>query len=486
MDIYFLNLKKLDKYKNIGFLFFVGILLVCFAKLFYCSISIDGANICDCMVADYYNFAKNMLGGKTLYKDLLDHKGIYLYIIYIIGMLISNGNPIVVPILETIVFTTTILACYYTIYNLNKSKNVSLMYTFIFSLFYFIVSQYTVLVNTEGLLAIAYFFIFSYVINHKKVTPKAFFLIGLAIGFFVNIKYVSILSLFGLFIYVTFLHFYNQNGVKQYLKSIIAGLMGALLVNIPFIAYLLKTNTTNYYMSSMLMASGVGIDIVFVIFCIGMSMFMIYLSINYYKKEETIKSIRFLALSCAIMVFIGGMVSSVYISYILATLVPFVFYDKKIDLSILFYIGIVLWFFSEQKNSNLIISDCLSENTKTISQKYGIDNSNIFYLTEDIGFGIYEDETFVEPYQWIPFRYFKTEKISREIIELEKDRLRSKRFEFVFVDGQLLDEKNLTKEKTYGYEADMYREIAPILIENYEPIDQCLWRRKDANENKTQ
>lgn len=472
------NAKQVNKIIIVKIITFFIILLVCIVKLFFCSISIDGSTIYDCMTADYYNFAKNMINGKLLYKDLLDHKGLYLYLIYIPCVLISGNNPISVVFVETLIFIVTIASCFYFCYKVtNKNKNISLIYTMIFSLCYFGITIKTVLINTEGLLAIFYFLIFSYVINCKKIMPKNFFLIGIILGIFINIKYTSILSFFGLFIYISFVHFYHKNNILFYIKSILMGILGIVIVNIPFFIYLISTNTLEYYLSFVRMTSDVNIKPI--LFYLIVSLFILFLSLKEYKNNNIIKSSKFLAISCLITLFIGSIVSNQYLAYSFVILFSFVFCENKLNLSVLFYIGFTLYFICLQNiNNNLVLEDSWVSPTKDVAKKYGINNSNIFYLTEDAGFGIYSDETFVEPYQWVPFRYYTIKDMSDKIFQIEKDRLISKKFEYVFVDSKFLTEERRKNEVAFGYEKEIYKKLAPILLENYEPIDQCLWRRK--------
>lgn len=53
----------------------------------------------------FFTMGKGMMNGKVLYRDLFDHKGPYLYLIYGIGYLIGNKSFIGIYILEVISFS---------------------------------------------------------------------------------------------------------------------------------------------------------------------------------------------------------------------------------------------------------------------------------------------------------------------------------------------------------------------------------------------
>ena len=68
-----------------------------------------------CMINDYFNFAKSMLQGDVLYVDLFDHKGIFLFLLYYIPVLISDTSLVGVFVFEALVSVGIVLSCYKTL-----------------------------------------------------------------------------------------------------------------------------------------------------------------------------------------------------------------------------------------------------------------------------------------------------------------------------------------------------------------------------------
>ena len=62
----------------------------------------------------YFNMAKGMLNGMTLYADIFDHKGPLIFFIYAVGALISESSYIGMFILQIIVWIVAIYATFFT------------------------------------------------------------------------------------------------------------------------------------------------------------------------------------------------------------------------------------------------------------------------------------------------------------------------------------------------------------------------------------
>ena len=87
---------------------------------------------------------------------------------------------------------------------------------------------------------------------------------------------------------------------------------------------------------------------------------------------------------------------------------------------------------------------------------------NVLYIWEDMGFGSYSEESFVEPYQWIPARFLYKENTYNEIIELNKQRILEKQFKFVITEYEKSNKQNKLKE--------VVSILTPYLEDNYTSI----------------
>lgn len=463
-------IEKLKQNKAISYVLFCSIILICFIKIFFCSVSIDGNSSFHCMVCDYWNFTKSMLNGRTLYVDLIDHKGLYLYLLYIPFVLISKGNMFGVVVAETIIFSGIVLSFYFIVKS-KFDKMTSLFYTSLFSLSFLLMTlPRIVLFNTDTMLIPFYFLTYGYVLNNKKYSNKSFFLIGLMLGFFINIKYSSILYFASLFLFATFLHFYNKNTIKHYFLLILNGLLGVVAINIPFFIYLIKTNTFQKFVHYAILASNTNSLNVILMICLFLICFIF--TIFLYKKGNKYFEI-FLCLSTLTISYIGMFFNENYIVVMFLIITPCCFI-KNIK-TIMFYISLIFLFF---------ISLGIPKETvdvKQISKEYGIDNSNLLYISEDIGFGSYSEKEFKEPYQWIPVRFLSNEKTYNEILLLYKQRIINKTFKFVITC------KENIKENEPDVLRDMSNVLTPYLEDNYTSISfqngkDCsviLWIAKD-------
>lgn len=440
------------------YILLLSILSMCITKIFFCSVSIDGNYPRYCIVCDYWNFTKSMLNGSKLYVDLIDHKGLYLYLLYAPFVLIFKNNMWGVVLAESIIFSGTVVSFYFMIKS-KFDKNTSLFFTNLFTLAFLIMSfTRPALFNTDTMLIPFYFLTYGYILNNKKYSNKSFFLIGLMLGFFINIKYSSILYFASLFLFATFLHFYNKNTIKNYFLLILNGLLGVVSINIPFFIYLIKTNTFQKFVYYAILASNTNSLNVILMICLFLICFIF--TIFLYKKGNKYFEI-FLCLSTLAISYIGMFFNGNYIVVMFLIIAPCCF--KKNIKSILFYIACSVLFYI----SMFIPDQGAKINIKDIAKQYGINNSNIVYVFEDLGFGAYSEESFKEPYQWIPVRFLYKDSFYDEIVELYTKRIVNQEFEFVITTTN--NNKDDNPEKI-GKIEKISQELVVYLQEYYTPI----------------
>ena len=445
------NNKKIEKLVGIASL--VAILIFCITKLFSCSVSFHGDACYQCIISDYWNMTKSIANGSRLYVDVIDHKGLYLYLLYLPFVLLGKNSMWPVVLAEFLIFTGTVAAFYYMVAGFVKEKSHRVVLTALFSASYLILSKNAALFNTDTLLVPFYFVLFRYVTNPKIYKPRDFFLIGLVIGFFVNIKYASILYFIGLFVFASFAYLYQKNRFAKYLKLVASGVLGAFVVNLPFLFYLLKTKTLRLFFYYMKLSSGASMKrcvILFTLFavCIALTCFL-------YAKRR--KYLWGLAVSSLLVSYIGMFFNPNYIAVAVLLLAPACLSCKKMVFYTIFSFLFIV----------ATMEDASHYSTKQVADSYGISNSNIVYLTEDVGFGSYKPDGFKEPYQWIPARFLKNDAFYQEILELNRERILEKRFRFFILADYSKVEEIDENDRYYK----ICEELRPVLEKTYHPIE---------------
>lgn len=445
------NNKKIEKLVGIASL--AAILIFCIAKLFSCSVSFHGDACYQCIVSDYWNMTKSIVNGSRLYVDVIDHKGLYLYLLYLPFVLLGKNSMWPVVLAEFLIFTGTVAAFYYMAVGFVKEKSNRAVLTALFSASYLILSKNAALFNTDTMLVPFYFVLFRYVTNPKIYKPRDFFLIGLVIGFFVNIKYASILYFLGLFVFASFAYLYQKNKVTNYLKLVASGVLGVFVANLPFLFYLLKTKTLHLFFYYMKLSSGTSMGRCVVLFTL-FAVCIIVTCILYAKKRDYLWGI---AVSSFLVSYIGMLFHTNYIVVAVLLLAPAFLNGKKM----VFYTVFSLLFFVAT------LEDVSHYSTKQVADSYGISNSNIVYFIEDNGFGSYKPDGFQEPYQWIPARFLENDAFYQEILKLNRERILEKRFRFfVSIDYSKVEEMD---ENDRYYK--VFEELRPFLEKTYHPIE---------------
>lgn len=94
---------------------FIVLFLYTFLLIFFCSMMSPLYPYNDWSDINlYFNVGKAMFNGKTLYTEVFDHKGPFIFLIYGIGYLISNTSFLGLYIIEALCWTLMVFAVYFT------------------------------------------------------------------------------------------------------------------------------------------------------------------------------------------------------------------------------------------------------------------------------------------------------------------------------------------------------------------------------------
>ena len=480
-----MNCKQSHFKKNRCLVFLFLIIAFVFVKIPFSSVATNGNTIYNCMTADYWNFAKDIVNGKQLYVDLLDHKGIYMYFPYIFAYLLGKGNLGIVAFLEAVIYGLTISTVGYLSYKKTNNKKKSILFSFVFAIVYFFITIRCPLINVEGLIAPFYFLFYIWIVYQQKIDKKYFFLIGMILGVFTTIKYSSLLYFAYLFLFATISFFLNKKKWIEYAKCVAFGVLGFLVTVVPFAIYLVATNTLQSYISLMKEASFANANAIISYTRISILLF-VWSIFLYKKKKETFEIV--LSLSTLFLSLIGMQWLPHYFAFLFTICFPILLVnvDKKKKAVSSFVIFFVF---------SILVVDCISENTilpeknyenttKGISERYGMTNNNTLYLTEDLGFGAYSKEPFKDVYQWIPSRMIFVDSFYNYLLNLNRNRIQSKEYEYLVIGNyvELIEKDDLVPNEK------MWNELFEDVQNNYDLVEMvydeiALWKAKPKQKN---
>lgn len=190
----------------------------------------------------FITVAHNVLDGKILYKDVFDHKGPVLYLINVIGLIIGNGSTNGIWFIELI----TLFVSGIFVYKLSKLffKDNIILSTFISCLYFLVMHLSSVIEfgnNTEEysllFIMISLYYFVKYLLSKEIKHDKKIMLVhGIlcACTMLLRVNNISIWLSIAVVIIVRLL--YNRE-YKNLLYNLIFGILGILIIFVPFIIY---------------------------------------------------------------------------------------------------------------------------------------------------------------------------------------------------------------------------------------------------------
>lgn len=385
---------------------------------------------------DFINIAKSMINGAILYSDVADHKGLYLFLPFLLAQKISMKSTVPVYILEQIVFIIIVVSALMFYQNQTRDIESALKRTTIFTIIFVLFSWRGVsLLITEGFLCIALFWLFRYidmVTNGKTFKWKDLLIWGVVIGFFMYHKY-SVLMYFLPFFGVLIAELIKRRvRIKQTLFFLLHGVLGVLLASIVPLGYCAIHRNFDDMIEAMRGCVGendffkIFISVfIGIVFCVLAFLGQIW---EKYKHRDTYILLATIALNFSTLSLEN---------YLLIPFVVILFcvlqFERKISIPNVIGCIVVLLTLANALNAlgTKIFYEPYVPNVREFAEKHGISNSNILYTNEDMGFGTWSAEPYKIPYQWIPSRYFKSEK-GNQIMQRNLELIRNCDFEFVF------------------------------------------------------
>ncbi len=196
----------------------------------------------------YFIMGKGFFSNYTIYKDLFDHKGPFLYLIYGLGSLISRTNFFGIYVIECIcLFINMVLSFKIASFFLNQKQ--SLMVSALFP----IILLTGILVNggspeefISPLIMGSFYFYLNYFNNQQPTghSPKIAFFYGLSVMIVFLIKLSLIVFWAGLLLAIS-IQLLQKKQFKNLFLNFLGFILGLLIIALPFYIYSVRTNSFN-------------------------------------------------------------------------------------------------------------------------------------------------------------------------------------------------------------------------------------------------
>ena len=386
-----------------------------------------------CMTNDYFNFAKSMMQGKVLYTDLYDHKGLFLFLMYYVPVLISDTSLLGVFVMEGLISVGIVLSCYrFCSYRYSKGEAVFLSFL-VTVLLRLVFPQ--IMYNTEPICIIIMFLLLRYIDDKSfmKYRTKDYILFGLAFGMIFWMKFPLVIFIFPFWLYIA--NYSSKYGhTKTFIKRCGMSLFTFILFSVPIIGYFfchgnLKEMVESYFMGAHATFNFFNVYVLDLSVIALLTIGILGVIFNKEYKSTNKFFLFWFLIIFAITNFTGGIRSytSCFILVLMCMILPN--YIRKTSGRFVAFLCLFVVFVL---NIPLLMPDYNDYRTvEEIAKEYNITNDNILYICEDMGFGTYSKESFRHKYQWRPSRVPYDE--NDELYEQTLKWLEEKEFEYVCI-----------------------------------------------------
>ncbi len=363
------------------------------------------------LVNDYFNFAKSMLDGAVLHKDILDHKGLYTFVPYLIIASIQRDGFTAYSILTVICGMVYFLIWwkYMSIFDMPFKHKCIYVCSCLFLLFLledFIVPIPAFTPDNLILCLLPLFFWYIYSDRYLKVSYTEWLMFGFLFGVVLWAKYVLLIFFFPFYVLIVQNVFLHKEW-KKLLISHIYGVIGLLLSSGPVWIYCYSNNCfdemiANYF--GMITASeNLPLQLILGI-CMGVIVLFAILSI--FVNTIDVKMVFLFGAVCFSCVCASTSFFMNYTMVVLISLIPIYGVHIVKTGKNRFYLLVLLCLFAGCIYINALADTDYIEHPysiRTIAKENDIQNEEIMYMSEDLGLGSWSNAgTYY--HQWIPSR----------------------------------------------------------------------------------
>lgn len=399
---------------------------------------------------------KAMKDGLILYKEVTDHKGIYLFFMYYIASLISDNSAIGILVISGLLsYVWTIVIYKITMLLTNENRKNSFITAVLMCCFFNLAELTQFGLYSEFFALVSYSISVYYYIkyknnNHEMHDKRYAFIYGISIAFTFNIKLNYVI------IYIPFLVdiLYNLIKYKQYSNikdSIKSGFIGLLLGHVPAWTYcILNDCLSDMYYRTIIenviyTTNKSGLDNLLYILIYNLSnplLIFIHLSmivtIHLIKdKRQKITYIFTVILNLFILVQ-SGRIANHYIITCYILMLPFVIrLTKAINIGICMLILVItfIWNYTYNFSNILPISDEYNYMYEQINLNYA--DSKKLFIGYSNGIQLYTD-TDIDKFPSLPCVQYS---VNSESVDYKIDKINSNEYDVV-----ILSEYKVEKE----------------------------------------
>ena len=367
------------------------------------------------MACDYINFAKSMLDGAVLHKDIIDHKGLYTFVPYLFVCLLQRNGLAAYTVCTFIFGCLLSLSCYLYLAYFNISFKKRCLVVVLFDLIVFVLTPFFQPIpafTPDNFMIPVVLFLFWYILSDKYlvVSYNYYFLFGLLFGIILWAKYPLLVFFFPFYLYLI-VYVARYQTISNVIFIHIACLAGFLVASVPVFIYYGYHNCFDLLFNNYFFLVQPGLSNMRPYVFWGLS----YLSLSVLAVILKDKELKITCLSMA-MIFscflASGSLWTNYTMIILVTLLPvFVVYYSKRTMPRFYVVALIAFLLIGSFSFSIYGYDYIhyyDKSFKTVAKEYDIDNNDLMYLfIEDLGFGLWsESGTYMN--QWYPGRLTNT------------------------------------------------------------------------------
>ncbi len=193
----------------------------------------------------FFTVGKSIFHGHTLYKDILEQKGLLIYALQIPAYLLSNTTVLGVWIIQLILMIPSAILCYKTSNLFLKSPIKNCISTILFAFLIFTSNSFAaggiVEVYVLPLFMYSIYSAVKYYENGKGIPLKSIFLSGIFCGIMFWMKYSLVGFYIGYMLYICIKALLKKD-LKSCLSNAFIFLLGFILVTIPCVLYFVINN----------------------------------------------------------------------------------------------------------------------------------------------------------------------------------------------------------------------------------------------------
>lgn len=397
--------------------------------------------------------------------------------------------------MEQLLYLTTIWSAFsfykhQTRNDIEKALKRTIVFNILFVLY---VYMNVALLITEGFLCIALFWLFKYIdeiSDGRKITKKQFLVWGLVVGFFLFHKYSIILYFVPFFAVLMAELIKRKTSTKTLLFLILYGFFGVFIASIIPLGYCVVHNNFGDMVEAMQgCVSDIKIVRTIIVTFMGILSTVFAGKHQYFERYNKRNSCIFI--SAFALNYITLALENYLMIPFLVILFCIIYKTHGLKSTIITKIALIFMLMIVNAKATITIynvctMDSRVPTSKAFYDRYNVNNSNVLYMTEDCGFGTWSTEPYRIKYQWIPARFFASEK-GMELLKRNYQLIKDKEFEFVVFympETSDDDEENNMENDNKKVKNEYYKlceQIQAELDSNYYRINRfaCVYRDAD-------